>query len=135
MRWLRSSACDSSSCVEVAFAASGAGGRVAAVRPDEWTKSSDSSTDPSCVEVQWATSSLCDANGGSCVEVGVWKKSTASDASGPWCVEVAGAESGDVLVRDTKDHGNGPVLRYTPDEWRAFVAGVKLGEFDLPGVA
>lgn len=63
---------------------------------------------------------------------GVWKTSTLSDASGPWCVEVAGAEDGDgVLVRDTKDHGNGPVLRFTEAEWTAFVGGVKLNEFDL----
>lgn len=34
-------------------------------------------------------------------------------------------------ARDTKDHGRGPVHRYTPDEWRAFIAGVRNGEFDL----
>lgn len=80
---------------------------------------------------EWHKSSLS-TDISSCVEVGVWRKST---RSGPWtdnCVEVAGAEDGWVLVRDTKDHGNGPVLRYTPDEWRAFIGGVKLNEFDLP---
>jgi hypothetical protein len=34
-------------------------------------------------------------------------------------------------ARDTKDHGRGSVHRYTPDEWRAFIAGVGNGEFDL----
>ena len=38
---------------------------------------------------------------------------------------------GMILVRDTKDHGRGPVHRYTPKEWRAFIAGVRNGEFDL----
>ena len=36
-----------------------------------------------------------------------------------------------ILVRDTKDHGRGPVQRFTRAEWRAFVAGVRNGEFDL----
>jgi hypothetical protein len=26
----------------------------------------------------------------------------------------------------------GPVLAFTSDEWRAFVGGVRNGEFDLP---
>jgi hypothetical protein len=36
-----------------------------------------------------------------------------------------------VAVRDSKDH-SGPVLVFTASEWRAFVAGVKDGQFDLP---
>ncbi len=47
------------------------------------------------------------------------------------CVEVGRSPEGAVVVRDTKDHGRGPVHRYTPDEWRAFIAGVRNGEFDL----
>jgi hypothetical protein len=70
-----------------------------------------------------------------CVEVGVWKKSTASSANGS-CVEASGLRQpgGDMLigVRDTKQHGKGPVLKYTRAEWEAFIAGVKAGEFDLP---
>ena len=38
---------------------------------------------------------------------------------------------GMIVVRDTKDHGRGPVHRYTPDECRAFIAGVRNGKFDL----
>ena len=59
-----------------------------------------------------------------------WRKSSFSGNGGASCVEVAGHD-GMILVRDTKDHGQGPVHRYTPDEWRAFVAGLRNGEFDL----
>ena len=34
-----------------------------------------------------------------------------------------------ILMRDSKDP-DGPVLAFTEDEWRAFIAGVKDGEFD-----
>jgi hypothetical protein len=36
-----------------------------------------------------------------------------------------------VTIRDGKNP-DGPKLVFTPDEWRAFVLGVKDGEFDLP---
>lgn len=94
-----------------------------------WHKSDLSANDG---QVVWHKSSLS-TDISTCVEVGVWKTSTLSDASGPWCVEVAGgADLEEILVRDTKDNGNGPVLRFTPNEFRAFIGGVKLGEFDLP---
>jgi hypothetical protein len=57
-----------------------------------------------------------------------WRKSTYSNGQAS-CVEVRESTDG-VNVRDTKDR-NGPALGFTPDEWRAFVAGVKSGEFDL----
>jgi hypothetical protein len=38
--------------------------------------------------------------------------------------------AGRIDVRDTKDL-NSPTLSFTPDEWNAFIQGVKLGEFDL----
>ena len=41
-----------------------------------------------------------------------WRKSTFSGANGGGCVEVADHD-GMILVRDTKDHGRGPVHRYT----------------------
>ena len=59
----------------------------------------------------------------------LWRKSSASGTGN--CVEVA-RPSGDgdsVLVRDSKDP-NGAVLRFTGPEWKAFVIGVKSGEFD-----
>lgn len=57
-----------------------------------------------------------------------WTRSSYCDSS--QCVEVAGAEFGEILVRDSKDR-EGPVLRFTPDEWVAFIDGVKNGEFNL----
>ena len=59
-----------------------------------------------------------------------WRKSSFSGGNGGGCVEVADHD-GLILVRDTKDGGNGPVHRYTHSEWAAFVAGVRNGEFDL----
>jgi hypothetical protein len=54
-----------------------------------------------------------------------------SFCSGGSCVGVELMPDG-VSVVDTK--ASGPALRFTPDEWSAFVAGVKAGEFDLePG--
>ena len=38
-----------------------------------------------------------------------------------------------VLLRTTTSSAAGlPPLRYTPEEWRAFLAGVRAGEFDTP---
>jgi Domain of unknown function (DUF397) len=47
-------------------------------------------------------------------------------------VEVAAAGDGMVGIRDSKDPG-GPVLRFTPGEWRVFLAGAKRGMYDSPG--
>jgi hypothetical protein len=57
-----------------------------------------------------------------------WRRSSACTGADSTCVEVAvGTEA--VAVRDSKDAA-GPVLRFTPAEWRAFLAGVRAGEFD-----
>jgi hypothetical protein len=45
------------------------------------------------------------------------------------CVEVGQLADGSIAVRDTKDRANS--LIFTAQEWSAFVAGVKDGEFDL----
>ena len=59
-----------------------------------------------------------------------WRKSTLSTTNG--CVEVAFV--GDrIAVRDSKNRGGGPVLEFTDVEWRAFLGGVRGGEFDLRG--
>jgi hypothetical protein len=47
------------------------------------------------------------------------------------CVEVGQLPGGAVAVRDTKDRERSTSLVFTPEEWTAFVAGVKNGEFDL----
>jgi hypothetical protein len=57
-----------------------------------------------------------------------WVKSSLSFANGN-CIEVAELAGGEVGVRNSRDAG-GPVLRFTPDEWRAFIGGAKGGEFD-----
>jgi hypothetical protein len=47
------------------------------------------------------------------------------------CVEIGRGPGGDFLVRDSKARDRAP-LEFTVDEWAAFVAGVKNGEFDPP---
>lgn len=59
----------------------------------------------------------------------LWKKSSRSGNNGGNCVEVASNLPGVVAVRDSKDR-TGPALLFTPSEWRAFLGGVKDGEFD-----
>jgi hypothetical protein len=61
---------------------------------------------------------------------GPWRVSSYSGNGGGTCVEVAQTSDGAILIRDTKDRSKAP-HRYTAAEWRAFVAGVRNGEFDL----
>jgi hypothetical protein len=60
-----------------------------------------------------------------------WIKSSLSFSNSN-CVEVAGLSQGEIGVRDSKD-SEGPVLRFTPGEWHAFLGGVRNGEFDSFG--
>ena len=60
-----------------------------------------------------------------------WIKSSLSYANGN-CVEVASLPGGDIGVRNSRDSA-GPVLRFTSDEWHAFIGGVRNGEFDSFG--
>lgn len=79
--------------------------------------------------VSWRKSSYSTSNG-SCVEVGMrWRKSSYSTSNGGGCVEVASSQAAMVAVRDSKDP-EGPVLAFAADEWQAFTAAVKAGEFD-----
>ena len=57
-----------------------------------------------------------------------WVKSSLSYAFGN-CVEVANYPGGDVAVRNSR-FPDGPVLRFTPAEWHAFMGGAHKGEFD-----
>jgi hypothetical protein len=57
-----------------------------------------------------------------------WVKSSLSFANGN-CVEVAILPGGEVGVRNSRNSA-GPVLRFTADEWHAFLGGVRNGEFD-----
>jgi len=60
----------------------------------------------------------------------IWRKSSYSGGNGGACVEVARNLPEVVGVRDSKDP-DGAALAFAPDEWEAFTAGVRGGEFDL----
>jgi hypothetical protein len=60
-----------------------------------------------------------------------WVKSSLSFSNSN-CVEVANLPDGQVGVRHSK-HTDGPVLRFTPDEWQAFLGGARNREFDSFG--
>jgi Domain of unknown function (DUF397) len=53
-----------------------------------------------------------------------WIKSSYSGGSGDNCVEVAALHDGGRAVRDSKDP-DGPVLRFTAEQWMDFLGWVK----------
>jgi len=57
-----------------------------------------------------------------------WVKSSLSFANGN-CVEVASLPDGQIGVRNSRDTA-GAVLRFTSDEWQAFIGGAQNGEFN-----
>jgi hypothetical protein len=58
----------------------------------------------------------------------IWIKSRHSNPSGN-CVEMASLPGGGVAVRNSR-YPEGPALVYTENEVRAFLAGVRDGDFD-----
>lgn len=98
-----------------------------------WRKSSYSNASGNCVEVAFAgwRKSSHSSGTGNCVEVAAvgWRKSSHSNNSGN-CVEVTAADRA-VGIRDSKQHGCGPVLEFTRSQWEAFARAVKDGQFDL----
>jgi hypothetical protein len=52
-----------------------------------------------------------------------WRKSTYSNAQAS-CVE-AGTMPGHVLVRDSTQHGNSPVVGISPSAWQRFTASIR----------
>lgn len=56
-----------------------------------------------------------------------WRTSSYSGTQGGNCVQIA-AHGGMILVRDTKDHGHGPVHTFTAARWHAFLTAVRGGE-------
>jgi len=57
-----------------------------------------------------------------------WFTSSYTGGNNTQCVEVAFVP-GWVGVRDTKQHGRGPILTFAHAEWAAFLADVHHGEF------
>lgn len=57
-----------------------------------------------------------------------YQKSSYSATGGNNCV---GVVCKDEMVLVTNTNSRGRVVRFTKGEWRAFVAGVKRGEFDI----
>jgi hypothetical protein len=58
-------------------------------------------------DLDWSISSTCD--GGQCIRV---------------------AREGKFVMIGNTNNPEGPVSRFTVDEWRHFLAGAKLGDFD-----
>jgi hypothetical protein len=56
-----------------------------------------------------------------------WHRARGCDSGS--CTEVAYAD-GAYLVRNSTDP-DGPILRFTPDEWAVFAQGVRDGDFDF----
>lgn len=80
-------------------------------------------SEPDLSNVEWRVASAGGEEEGANVEIAI-----VDGAQSP-----AGHKRGEeklVLMRDAK-HPEGPVLVFTPDEWDAFIGGVKDGEFDL----
>ena len=58
------------------------------------------------------------------IDSATWRTSSFSGSNGGNCLESASVP-GAVLVRDTKNNGTGPVLRFTPAAWTAFLDQAK----------
>ena len=58
-----------------------------------------------------------------------WVKASASGSAGQ-CVEMRRSGDNMIEVRDSKDNGAGPTLRFTPAEYAAWLDGARKGEFD-----
>lgn len=56
-----------------------------------------------------------------------WYKSSRSDTQNA-CVEVNLGTGAGMGVRDTKDHGQGPVLHFAETSWTSFIEHVKASK-------
>jgi hypothetical protein len=85
--------------------------------------------EPAELNPGWRKSSYSNNGGVECVEVGAipWRKSSYSNHGNTECVE-AGHVPGAILVRDTAQHGRGPVLRLAPADWGRLTGAIRAGE-------
>jgi hypothetical protein len=63
-----------------------------------------------------------------------WKSSRSAGSNGGACVEFTDSAlttHGVVGVRDTKDHGRGPIIAVSGTAWRNFLTVVRDGQVDL----
>lgn len=58
----------------------------------------------------------------------VWITAEAS-AGGSGCLQFADGPDGTILMRDSKQGDQSPILRFTPHEVRCFLDGRQRGEF------
>lgn len=58
-----------------------------------------------------------------------WRKSRHSNSSGA-CVEIAFAADGTTGIRDSKQHGRGPVLELSAAQWKALRDAARRGALD-----
>jgi hypothetical protein len=70
-------------------------------------------------ENKWRKSTYSSSNGGDCVEVGMIVDHGSQGEA------LLGQASGDIAIRDTKAHEEGPVLRFAPQQWTAFLQGIR----------
>jgi hypothetical protein len=61
--------------------------------------------------------------------VGPWRKASASNGTGS-CFEFAPSAGGGVLLRDSKDQGQGPILQFDRSEFEAFLKACNDGKYD-----
>jgi uncharacterized protein len=59
-----------------------------------------------------------------------WRKSSYSCGSDSTCVMFQ-LQGDQILLRHSRQETDDPVLTFTTEEWRAFILGVKAGEFDV----